>query len=135
MIDRLREEVVCAGLQPFHPLGAEARGEHDHRQHVRRLPLAELAADGVAVRRRHQDVEQDEIGLLRVGQLEGCAPVRRRDDLVAARLEQRLEQAHVLGDVVNDEDPGAAVDAHCSTASQCRLTASSSWPTSIGFER
>ena len=28
-----------------------------------------------------------------------------RDDLVAVRLEHRLEQAHVLADVVDHEDP------------------------------
>ena len=111
MVERLRDEVVRSGLDRLGLLRCVARGEHDHRQHGRLLVLAEPPADRVPVHPWHDDVEEHEIGARRLDALERREPVPGRDDLVAARAEHRLEQAHVLGEVVDDED-SCGVVAH-----------------------
>ena len=75
LVERLRDEVVRAGLDRLRLLRPVARREHDHGQHRRLLALAEPAADGVAVELRHHDVEQDEVRFRRLGELEGGVAV------------------------------------------------------------
>jgi hypothetical protein len=108
-IERLREEVVRARLDRRRLLGPLARREHDHRQDRRLLLLAKPPADGEAVGVRHHHVEQHEVGLRRQGQVERSLAVRGRDDVVAVSVEHGLEQADVLGDVVDHEDPSSVV--------------------------
>ena len=108
-VERLRDEVVRARLDRRPLLGPFARREHDHGQHGRLGLLAEPPADGETVGLRHHHVEQDEIRLRRPGELERGMSVGGRDDVVALRLQHRLEEAHVLGDVVDHEDPCGGV--------------------------
>ena len=99
------------------------------------LALAEPPANRVAVQVRHHDIEEDEVRLRRHGKLERGAAVSGRDDLVTAGREDGFEQAHVLGDVVDDQDPGGVVVAHRFPPSQCCLTVPMNSPTFTGFER
>ena len=112
MVERLRDEVVRAGLDRLRLLGPDARGDHDHRQHGGVLVLAEASADGVTVQLRHDHVEQDQVGLFRLDQRESFGAVGRGDDVVATRGEDRFHQANVLGNVVDDEDLRFAVSIH-----------------------
>ena len=104
VVERLRNEVVGTGLDRSLLLGADARRDHDHREHRGLLIRAQPAADGVSVEVRHHDVEEDEIRFLGLGCFERGSPIRSGDDVVAACAEHRLQQAHVLRDVVDDED-------------------------------
>ena len=131
VVERLRDEVVRAGLDRSRLLLADARGDHDHGQHRGLVVLAQPAADGVAVEPGHHHVEQDQVGLLRVDELESREAVGRGDDVVSVRREHRLEQPHVLGDVVDDEDPARAAQP----CVQCSSTVAKSSTTSTGFER
>jgi hypothetical protein len=58
LVERLRNEVVGAGLDRLRLLRPLARREHDHGQHGRLLALAKPPADRVAVHVRHHDVEK-----------------------------------------------------------------------------
>src|SRR5262245_321043 len=133
-VERLGNEVVRAGLDRRRLLRADAGREHDHRQHSRLVTLAEAFADNQAVGRRHHHVEQDEIGLGRDGEFERAVAVRCGDDLVPLSLEHRLEQADVLGDVVDDEDPSGLL-AHRVPPSQYSFTVATKLGMSTGFER
>ena len=81
------------------------------------LVRAKLLADGVAVGLRHHHVEQDEIRLRRYRELQSGVAVVGRDDLVVVSLEDGLQQAHVLGNVVDHENPSGVV-GHGMRASQ-----------------
>jgi hypothetical protein len=83
--------------------------------------------------RRHHDVEKHQIRLCRLDERERALAVGGGDDVVAARFENGFEQAHVLRDVVDDEDAGVA--AHPARRSQCFRTVPISSRTSTGFER
>ena len=63
------------------------------------------------------------------------APSPRRQDVIAARGEQGLQQAHVLRDVVDDEDPGGPVMRQPSPPWQCCPTIARRPSTSTGFAR
>ena len=134
VVERLGDEVIGARLDGARALRPEARREHDHGENGRLLARAESATDLVAVGLRHEDVEEDEIGLRRHGELERDVAVRRSDDVVALGHEHGPEQAHILGDVVDDEDPAAVLPAHPTTRSQYRRTVATSLTMSTGFE-
>ena len=68
-----------------------------------------MATHGVAVEAGHHHVEEDQVGSLRLDEVECRRAVGRGHDLVAPRGEHRLQQAHVLRYVVDDEDLGAPV--------------------------
>jgi hypothetical protein len=57
----------------------------------------------------HRHVEQHEVRPGGYGKLERSEPVGGRDDVVPLTLEHGLQQANVLRDVVDDEDPPGAV--------------------------
>ena len=100
--------------------GPIARRDHDHRQHRRLLALAEPPADGVAVRLRHHDVEQDEVRLRRLGELERGAGRRwRRRRRSRAAPSTASSRRTFSRDVVDDEDPGAAASLIELAPSQC----------------
>ncbi len=134
VVERLRDEVVCAGLDRLRLLRPFARREHDHGQHRRLFALAQPPTDGVTVEPRHHDVEQDEVRVRRLGELEGGVTVVGDDDVVAAWSEHGLEQAHVLGDVVDDEDPCGAVCAAHRAPPQCSSTVATKLAMFTGFE-
>jgi len=116
-VERLRDEVVRAGLDRRRFLRSHACREHDHGQDRRLFLLAEPPAHGEAVRLRHHHVEQNKVRFGRSGELECSPAVSGGDDVVALSLEHCLEQAHVLGNVVDHEDPGSVV-AHRPSTSQ-----------------
>ena len=131
VVEGLRDEVVRAGLDRLRLLLADARRDHDHRQHRGVVVRAEVGADGVAVEAGHHHVEEDQVGFLGRDELERLQAVARGHDLVAARDQHRLEQADVLRYVVDDEDLGRPL----SSRSQCSRTAWISSATSTGLER
>jgi hypothetical protein len=105
LVDRLREEIVGAGLDALHALlGGIEGGHHDHRQHRGRLRLAELLAHLVARHPRHHDVEQHEVGTLGFHLLERLLPGRRRHHGIALRPQQVGEQLDVDRRIVDHED-------------------------------
>jgi hypothetical protein len=108
-VERLRDEVIRTRLDRRRFLGALARREHDHRQDCGLLLLAQPLAHGEAVGWRHHHVEQHQVWVRRPGKIERSVTARGRDDVIAVSLEHRLEQAHVLGDVVDHQDPRVPV--------------------------
>ena len=118
MVERLRDEVVGAGLDHASLVLADARGDHDHGQHRCRLIRAQALADCIAVELGHEDVQEHEIRLFRFDDLERGRAVTSGDDVVAFRDQHRLEQSNVLGDVVDDEDLRALALAHAVSPSQ-----------------
>jgi hypothetical protein len=105
VVDRLREVLIAAGLEPGdHVLGLAESGHEDDRRERKARIGAQPSADLDAVEPRHHDVEQDEIGrrLARGGQR--LLAVGRGDDVVAGAGEPRLQDLHVRRVVVDDED-------------------------------
>jgi hypothetical protein len=135
VIERLLDEVVGSRLDRPRLVLSDARGDHDHRQHRRLLVRAQALAHRIAVEPGHEDVEQHQIRLLGFHDRECFGAVARGDDVVPLRREHRLEQAHVLGDVVDDEDLARCLRAHPEPPSQKRRTVSISSSTSTGLER
>ena len=64
VVEGLRDEVVGTGLDRLRLLLADARRDHDHRQHGGVVVRAEVGADGIAVEAGHHHVEEDQVGLL-----------------------------------------------------------------------
>ena len=103
--ERLGDVVVGAGVEALHQrLGLGLRGDEDDRCE----PLAVAALDALArleaVHPRHHDVEEHQIGLLRLERLDRVDSVRRLEDLVALRLELHPDGFHVRRVVVDNED-------------------------------
>jgi hypothetical protein len=105
VVERLRHEVVGAGLDRRELLLFAARGDHHDRQEARGLVVAEPPADLVAVHLRHHDIEQHEVDVAPAGERKRLCAGARADHFMAARREHGLEQADVLRQVVDDEDP------------------------------
>ena len=102
--ERLRQVVVGAGVEPFHPvLDLGARGQHQHRQPA---PLApQGAADLEAVHARHEHVQDDRVRLgLLVEPLERLAPVLGQLDGVALELQGPAQRLSYRALVVDDQD-------------------------------
>ena len=101
-LERLRQVVVRAELQPDDAVGGlPAGGQHDDR-HV--AALANAPADGEAVHLRQHDVEDDGVEVPALERGEPGARRRRRDDAereAFAVLGQHLAEAFV---VVDQED-------------------------------
>ena len=105
LVERLRQEVVGAGVEGLLLLLAAARGDRHDRQERGRGVRAQPAAELIAAHTGHDDVGEDEVGRLRKHFRERLLPRARADDLVARGNEDRLEKADVLGLVVDGEDP------------------------------
>ena len=105
LADRLGEEIVGTRFDPLHALlrGIERR-HHDHGECGGRATAADLAADLVPAHLGHDDVEQDEVGLLRLDLLERLGARGRRDDDIALDGQQIGQQLDVVRGVVDDED-------------------------------
>ena len=93
--ERLREVADGALDRPADPVEVVGAGrEHDHGDlgdHGidRRLHLGE---DGPAVLLRHHHVEDDDVGVLAHGELDGLVAVRRQDHTVAVELEVQTDE-------------------------------------------
>ena len=118
MVERLRDEVVGARLDCPCLVLADTRRDHDYRQHRGDLARTQALAHRIAVELGHEDVEQHEVRLLDFDDGEGLGAVARGDDVVSVGREHRLEQTHVLGDVVDDEDLRLLALAHSVPPSQ-----------------
>ncbi len=112
LVERLREEVVGAGLDRPHANLRVVRGQHHDRQERRSLVLAQPPAHLEPVHAGHLDVEQDEVGLARLHPLQRLRAGGGGYDVEAVRRQDRLEQARVLRHVVDGEDRGLRVRNH-----------------------
>jgi hypothetical protein len=63
-------------------------------------------ADLVAVEAGHDDVEEDQVGVVLGRGAEGHVSVGQGEHLVSLAAEVGLEEFEVLGRVVDDQDPG-----------------------------
>ena len=113
LVERLRDEVVGARLERAPLLLLARRGDHHHRQERGRRIGAQAAADLVAVESRHHHVEQHEVDVARRQPRQRLLARGRRGDRVAARLEHRPQQPHVLRQIVDDEDHGRSSASTC----------------------
>ena len=125
LVERLRHEVVGAGLDRAPLLLLARRRDHHDRQERGRLVRAQAAADLVAVDPRHHDVEQHQIDVAATQTRQRLLTRSRRGHLIPARLEHGAQQPHVLRQIVDDEDHRR------SRASTCPGSAR----TSTGFSR
>ena len=83
MVEGFRDEVVGAGFDRLRLLLADARRDHDHRQHRGVVVRTQRATDGVAVEAGHHHVEEDQVGFLRLDEIERRPAVGCGHDLVA----------------------------------------------------
>ncbi len=139
LVDRLGEEVVRARLDALHPLGGRVqRGDHDHGQEARRLVGPQPPAHLVAAHLGHHHVEQHQIRPVLPDALQGLPPGGRGADDVAVPAQHTLQQLHVHGRVVHDQDAGGAAGrrvAHRAFPPRATIarTAFTKPVTSIGF--
>jgi hypothetical protein len=104
-VERLREKVRRADLQPTEPrLSRVQTGEEHHRQQARLLVRLETPADLVAVDPRHHHVEQDDVGLTLAREVEAGLPVERLPHLETERVQRLPHRLQALGLVVDDQD-------------------------------
>ncbi len=109
-VDRLGDVVVGAQLERgHHVLGRGAGGDHDHRQGVGGVGLADAAQHVQPVHVGHHAVEQDEVERLALDQRQGGDAAVRLGDLVAKPFETAAKQLAVVGQVVDDKQPGATL--------------------------
>ena len=105
--DRLGEEIVGPGLEAAHPIGRLVeRGDHHHRDVVRRQPGLEAAADLEAVHVRHHHVEQHDVALRALADRERLRAAHGGEDVEIFGGEPRLQQLDVGRHVVDDENAG-----------------------------
>ncbi len=104
-VDRLGEEIVRSRLEPLDTLaGGVERRHHDHGQDAVLRVGSDPPAHLVAVHAGHHDVEQHEIGPLRLYPLEPFLAGPRGRRRVALGGEQVHQHLHVVGRIVHDED-------------------------------
>ena len=110
MLERLGQEVLRPALEHA-AFGLERHvGRQDQNGEIRRWlhQRLDLREDLEAIQVRHREIEQDEVGPNRGVERQRLARVRRgRHGGVALALEQPLEEPHVGGLVVDDQDSGA----------------------------
>ena len=102
---RLGEEIVGAAFETLHPvLGLVERRHHDDGNMRGAGVGLQRGADLEAGHVRHHHVEQHEIDALAKRDVERLAAAQRGADVEVFRLQPRLEQAHIGGDVIDDKD-------------------------------
>src|SRR5262249_36967510 len=104
-VERLRQEVVGAGLQAAHlVLGSvERREQQDRQPRVLRIAtdaLAHLDAAG----RGHHDVEADEIGVVLGDRAQRRLAIAGGDDVVALTRQELVQERQARGLVVHGDD-------------------------------
>ncbi len=105
--DRLGQEIVGAGFEAAHAVGRLIeRGHHHHRDVVRGRIALEPAAHLEAVHVRHHHVEQHEIAFGALADRERVLAAGGGDDVEIFGREPGLEQLHIGGDVVDDQNAG-----------------------------
>ena len=113
----LDDVVVCPGPKAAHLVDlAAARREQDHRDVAQ---VAEALERLEAVELRHREVQDDEIGWIRVERPQRRAAVHRRHDAVAGAAQQLLEQKADVVVVVNDEHPPQRRRHHRAQYEEC----------------
>ena len=90
----------AAGLLHVRELGP---GREEHHRDVLGVAELELPADLVPVHARHGDVEQDEVGVLREGDLEALLSAGGREHLEAVGLEHGGDRRREIGVVVDHQ--------------------------------
>ena len=122
-IERLEEIVDGAGrVAPEDVARVLAdRGEEDDRDRARALPLLDQLRRLEAVEVRHLDVEEDHGEVVAQQLPERVLTRMRPHEVLAERLEDRLEREQVLGRVVDEQQVGRAL-SHASPrpVSGCR---------------
>ena len=95
-VDRLAEELPRARLerlQPLRPAGRARRRDDDRRQEPEPAIAPELAADVEAMHVRHLGVQNDHIGTLGQGALQGLGAGERTEHREPVRLEGALQRS------------------------------------------
>src|SRR5207253_8016535 len=119
VVDRLRQEVVGAGLEAAQPVGDIGQRRHHDDGNVGGLRVGlQPATDLETVHLRHHDVEQDEIGQLGGGDRQRARPVRAGQDIEILARELRLEQLDVYLDIIDDQDAGGHGDTASASAEE-----------------
>ena len=105
-VERLEEIVDCAGRIAAKNvmLLLRDRGEEDDRDRTRLLPLSDQPGSLEAVELGHLDVEQDHGDVVQEQPAERLLAGPREDEILAERLEDRLQRDEVLMLVVDKED-------------------------------
>ncbi len=103
---RLGEKIGRAGLERLElKVFVRARGEDDDRGRLIAGNLAYLPHDFDAVHVGHHEVEEDEVEIVRAGEVERLGAVAGLADAVAV-LQLRAEEAPHVGFIIDDEDAG-----------------------------
>ena len=142
LIDRLRQEVVGAGLDGLEAVVGFRRARHQHhRNQPRRGVALDRAAEREPVAVRHADVAQDHVRA-RVADdfCEAVVAVDGGDDAIALQREQPLEQVAVGLEVVDDEHRSDVVAGGVSVFGEHMApqrsgrssTSRTVWPSAVG---
>src|SRR5204863_529293 len=102
--DRLRDEVVGAGLERPHAVLLHARGHQHDRQETRVRARAKAPGQLVAVHPGHEDVQQHDIRVLADRDGDAVLGARRLERAHAGVLQQVAGELHVLLVVLDDQD-------------------------------
>ena len=82
LVDRLGEEIICAGIEPAHPVGGLIERRHHHDGNMRRcLVPFQPAADFQAVHSRHHHIEKNNVAIAVGADFQGIDAVRRSQNL------------------------------------------------------
>ena len=105
IVDRLGQEVVCAGAEAAQAILALVQRRHQHDRNVFGARVVLEPATGFdAVEFRHHDVHQDHVRLFGQRALDGILAVNGGDDVKVLVLQLVGEQLPVLLDVIDDQD-------------------------------
>ena len=105
IVDRLGEKIVRARFQTADPvLALVQRRDHDHGN-MAGVPVGLEPGTGfIPIHARHHDVEQDQIGLLGAGDLDGLETIVGGANVEILGLEPGFQQPNIGRLIINDED-------------------------------
>ncbi len=113
LVDRLRQVFVCTRFETGDDIfGIAFRGHHDNGHIGNGRVGSELAADLDPVHFGHHDIEQQQIGLLRLGHVQGLFAIGCRQQFITVHGQPRLQDVHIHGLVIHDENTRRSLHKH-----------------------
>ena len=103
-VDRLRQEIIGAGLQPGKAVRRTIQCRHHDDREMRGLRgRFQPAANLIPVHARHHDIEQHHIAFATLADIERLGPGHGGDHGEVFRSQPRFQQTDVRKNIVNDQ--------------------------------